>query len=710
MENGAYTYRAFISYRQCSPDREWARGLHRMLEGYRTPRGLVRSGVPRRLGKVFLDSAELAAAADLGAEIRAALDASQFLIVVCSPRAARSRWINEEVRYFQSIGRGDRVLPVLIEGEPGEALPEALARGREPLAADLRERGERRSRRRRLRDARLRLLAPILGCVYDDLLRRDQVRFVRLLASGAVVGLVLAATLAGLLWRQVQTTRELEQAIFETSVIYTQYFLAINDDYDKWARASGKLIDIVDQRDVARARKANELLAKYVALKGYALKPMPVVYPFYEDPRYLLKSLFQRRAKFTVGQFELSAFSTLLLDDLQFPAKLFRFLASPPIPLPASYQRMEQAPPRLLGRYAGLYEAISRELAGDRAGSLRAMARAAEDGLFHAVSDNLSTFDLCNIQHALALLAGERDESAADWDENSRAMDEHERWNLIRHLNAYYLVELRLPTSSPRIVVNSGVPDTGFDEMVWNADFQQRRWSEGGGPVRFGEIASLLRRRLEGLPDADPLHAIPGQLTALEEEARTEWNETLKPSRDAILAETQRKLEALLAEAGVEMPQGARERVDVPRDETPPPFAQPEVIDIDDLIDALPEEARERLRERMGLPETVGDQGSEIRVAIAQGIRPYAALRVAYDLFVTHPAVVKVLSDDEDTPPSLAAMAYRAALVGECDAAARLSARAMEHYRVMGGGVDGIVLPFTTRCGGSVTGSGPVVR
>lgn len=95
-----FKYRAFISYSHA--DTRWATWLHRALESYRPPKELVgtrttRGVVPKRLSPVFRDREELPSATDLGALLRAALEQSQCQIIICSPKAAKSRWVNEEI-------------------------------------------------------------------------------------------------------------------------------------------------------------------------------------------------------------------------------------------------------------------------------------------------------------------------------------------------------------------------------------------------------------------------------------------------------------------------------------------------------------------------------------------------------------------------------------------------------------------------------------
>jgi WD40 repeat protein len=210
-----YRYAAFVSYRHAEADRRWAQWLHRSLETYRVPKRLAAErGLPSRVGRVFRDEEELPASADLSREIDAALEQSKFLIVVCSPRTPQSRWVNKEIERFRELGRGDRVLALLVEGEPHESFPPALREIRttatdaaglarrqieevEPLAADVRA-GRHEPRGHLTRMARLRLLACVLGVAFDDLRQREQERRARRLVAAAAAMAVLLAAMAAL--------------------------------------------------------------------------------------------------------------------------------------------------------------------------------------------------------------------------------------------------------------------------------------------------------------------------------------------------------------------------------------------------------------------------------------------------------------------------------------------------------------------------------
>jgi WD40 repeat protein len=220
-----YKYFAFISYshqdnRARRPTGEsgrvaWGTWLQEALETYRVPpelAGQVRAGnrIPDRIFPIFRDETELPTTADLGRSIREALTASRFLIVVCSPRSTASLYCNEEVRLFKELGRADRILPVIVDGEPNavmgnkpgvdplrECFPPALRhplnpdhtldvtrRDVEPICADARVGDDRHEPSAREWAANkvlpqrvlLKLAAGMLGVGYDDLIQRDQQR------------------------------------------------------------------------------------------------------------------------------------------------------------------------------------------------------------------------------------------------------------------------------------------------------------------------------------------------------------------------------------------------------------------------------------------------------------------------------------------------------------------------------------------------------
>jgi tetratricopeptide (TPR) repeat protein len=203
-------YKAFISYSH--RDQDFARWLHRQLETYAIPPRLVgqdtgHGPVPRRLTPIFRDREDLAATRDLTASVREALAKSDALIVVCSPQAAASRWVNEEIRTYRNLNPDGIVLAAIVSGnpdadpetEPGEtcfppALLEPGADGAisEPVAADMRRQADGR------RMALLKLVAGLVGVSLDQLIQRDhqrRQRRVTVITGASVLLSVIMATL-----------------------------------------------------------------------------------------------------------------------------------------------------------------------------------------------------------------------------------------------------------------------------------------------------------------------------------------------------------------------------------------------------------------------------------------------------------------------------------------------------------------------------------
>jgi len=210
-------YWAFLSYSH--HDKAVAKRLQRQLETYRLPRRLVgretsEGPVPARVLPVFRDRDELHAGADLKSSVQDALSRSRWLIVVCTPDAARSPWVNREIIEFKKL-RGERhVLALIVRGEPfasdmtgreaEECFPPALRRGLtpegaaegeplEPIAADMRKHGDGPQR------AMLKLLAGMVGVSFDDLVRRDlqrRMRWMTALAGASVLGVMVFALMA----------------------------------------------------------------------------------------------------------------------------------------------------------------------------------------------------------------------------------------------------------------------------------------------------------------------------------------------------------------------------------------------------------------------------------------------------------------------------------------------------------------------------------
>ena len=210
----AFRYYAFISYSH--QDKAWADWLHKALEAYVVPKRLVGQttadgAIPKRLTPIFRDRDELASAHDLGRKVNEALAQSANLIVICSPRSAASHWVQEEVLAYKQLGRSERIFCLIVDGEPNASdLPgrepeecfvpalrlqldadgQPTTQRAEPIAADARADKDGKT------NAKLKLIAGMLGVGFDALKQRELRRRARRMTAVAGFGLLGMAIMA----------------------------------------------------------------------------------------------------------------------------------------------------------------------------------------------------------------------------------------------------------------------------------------------------------------------------------------------------------------------------------------------------------------------------------------------------------------------------------------------------------------------------------
>lgn len=108
----------FISYSR--KDKEFARRLDTALEGYKPPKDL---NAPQRNLVVFRDEADFTGV-EYHESIERHLRSSAKMILICSPHARNSSYVNEEVRRFVHTRGANNVIPLLLSGIPNnEARP-----------------------------------------------------------------------------------------------------------------------------------------------------------------------------------------------------------------------------------------------------------------------------------------------------------------------------------------------------------------------------------------------------------------------------------------------------------------------------------------------------------------------------------------------------------------------------------------------------------
>ena len=219
------TYDAFISYSQRG-DKAVARALRNVIQTVGKPWWKVRSL------NVFLDATSLSAAPGLWDSIAAKLNRSRYLILLASPEAASSPWVDREVAHF--VGEDgaaiDRMLIGLTDGDlrwdagagdfvwhKATPLPPSL-RGRfkaEPLWVDLRPFRTQPSRATKsdqtFLHAALDLAATIKGVekadLYSDELNQQR-RSLRLAYGAAIVVAALAVGTGIAAWIAIESARE----------------------------------------------------------------------------------------------------------------------------------------------------------------------------------------------------------------------------------------------------------------------------------------------------------------------------------------------------------------------------------------------------------------------------------------------------------------------------------------------------------------------
>ncbi len=196
----ATDYDAFISYSH-QHDRAISTALQTRLERFIRPWG------KRRVLKIFRDTSNLPAGPALRESIEKALQSSRWFILLTSPEAAESIWVNWEVQWWLDHKSAQRLLVVATtsglawdekvnDWARSAPVPPALrgALASEPLWVDLS--GVQPGRRGRLlpEDSIVSLAAPIRGIPKDTLARQHRRRRRRALQ----VAWATAAVLAGL--------------------------------------------------------------------------------------------------------------------------------------------------------------------------------------------------------------------------------------------------------------------------------------------------------------------------------------------------------------------------------------------------------------------------------------------------------------------------------------------------------------------------------
>ncbi len=219
MKKRKFKYYAFISYSH--KDQEIAKDLQTNLERYHMPSKLQKSNpeLPKNLKPIFIDESNLVAKGSLKIALRANLDKSNYLIVICSPNSAKSEYVNDEVDYFIQSGRTDCIIPLIIDGTPHakdasmECFPPAilaLPRENEILGIDVKKFG--------IQDSFLRVIATMLGLDLDGFISFEAAERKRKMIMFTSIAAFLMIIAGIFIWRNIDF---LEIMLFDDITRYT---------------------------------------------------------------------------------------------------------------------------------------------------------------------------------------------------------------------------------------------------------------------------------------------------------------------------------------------------------------------------------------------------------------------------------------------------------------------------------------------------------
>jgi hypothetical protein len=235
-----YFHDAFISYSH--KDKRFAVLLERTLRRYKPPSGLP---VPKRRLNIFRDEEDFVGTEYYDAVGRH-LQGSRKLIVICSPNARASSFVNDEIQRFTQVHSDEDLIPVLIAGSPeptdpandaDTAFPAALCERLElPLASDYRAFDPKSSKLRsaRYRRSWYKLLADICNCSRAEIEKREERRkFRQRMQWGGSLAVILICLAVGISI-QLQTTFQLLIQQAERALQAKNYFQALQAAIRAW--------------------------------------------------------------------------------------------------------------------------------------------------------------------------------------------------------------------------------------------------------------------------------------------------------------------------------------------------------------------------------------------------------------------------------------------------------------------------------------------
>lgn len=197
-----YKYFAFISYNK--QDVAWGKRLQRKLENYKMAATLCNEkGWQRKpIKPVFFAPTDIQPN-ELTEELKARLETSKHLIVICSPNSAQSEWVGKEIAYFHSLGREKNIHFFIIAGEPNSNDPKTECfnpviktlgmSGR--LGANINERNYSWHYMNRQR-AYVQLITKLLGIEFDAIWQRHKRQLIEKWTIFAILAITVLCIIA----------------------------------------------------------------------------------------------------------------------------------------------------------------------------------------------------------------------------------------------------------------------------------------------------------------------------------------------------------------------------------------------------------------------------------------------------------------------------------------------------------------------------------
>lgn len=262
-----FKYYAFISYKH--EDEKWAKWLQKRLETYRLPVALQKQNCPKHLKPVFRDNTDITPG-NLEEKLHENLELSNYLIVICSKNLAKeSHYVDYEMQTFMNLGRSDKIIPFIVDGEPNADNPNEECFSRfikdfpgELLAANAKKDGK--------RTAALKVIASILKLNADDLIKRDKKRKRVQRFAGVMLAIIAMIFLSSTLDLSAQNYEK--EAI--NSSLYSDYTSAIKYAIKSLSvpfnkNDSGEAAQILRSRVIAdELKKSNSQFTKEYEIKA----------------------------------------------------------------------------------------------------------------------------------------------------------------------------------------------------------------------------------------------------------------------------------------------------------------------------------------------------------------------------------------------------------------------------------------------------------